>query len=240
MDELTFLASSVATITITPAPTPAPTRVPPPSPKKPCTTLLPTILFASYIRGTEWLSNLFDCTFDFHGETFYSVEAFYHFALFNVIDPLYLKNVLYPLRKDVVALKQYVSKAVWMKSKQRTPYHTLIMADAKFETRTTYFNKYRDDVMRLALALKFSQNQSLAAKLLGTRGNCLKQPGAPTCRVRKPSMHIPYWTADGHNKLGELLEELRDSGYLYNSTLMAKHLKALEAKLVSANPLFWP
>lgn len=232
MDEFTFLTSSIASITINPAPTPTPTRAPPPSPKKPTAVILPTILFASYIRGTEWLSNLFDCTFDFHGEIFYSVEAFYQFALFNIVDPLYSKNVLYPLRKDIVALKKHVGKAAWLKSKHRSQYYTLSMAGTKFETRTTYFNQYRDDVMRLGLALKFSQNQSLADKLLGTRGNRLKQPGAPTFRARKPSMEIPYWTADGNNKLGELLEELRDSGYLRNSTLMAEHLKALESKLV--------
>jgi ribA/ribD-fused uncharacterized protein len=61
----------------------------------------------------------------------------------------------------------------------------------------------RDDVMKRALQAKFGQNPELRKKLLDT-GNC---------KLVEDSLRDPYWGGvleGSSNRLGQLLEELRD------------------------------
>lgn len=210
-------------------------EIPPSTPvlKKPLKLFQPTIYFKWGIEySSMYLANEYPCSIMFNSLDYLSAEVFYQLVRFYAIDRKYMKAVLYPLRALPYSFGNACTKKAWLNSNHRMETHTRKMALVKFETADNEFNKYRDDVLRLALALKFSQNPSLKTKLLTTRGSRLRESN--NLRIsyrRKPSAVVHE-----ESKLGSLLEELRD-GVLKDSDTLLKHIHELEGRLVQANLL---
>jgi ribA/ribD-fused uncharacterized protein len=129
----------------------------------------------------RWLSNFGTCVpFEYEGITYPTTEHFYQ-AL-KSLDPA--------IRKEVAAL------ATPGKAKK---------AGKKLACRPDW-EDVKDDVMKLALRLKFVEGTALAEKLLDTQDANL---------VEGNTWNDTYWgvnlsTGEGQNKLGKFLMERRE------------------------------
>ncbi len=170
-----------------------------------------TIQFHSFSKsdGHSYLSNMFPCV-RFHrhglprsapfsdddgGREFDSVERFYQFHRFMVIDARYAREVIL-LAEDAKAVASASGKRTYEKW-WKEHHHGSGKETCVLEEDDTFD---KDAVMRKGLRLKFTQNPALLEALLATKDAQLEEIGR---------FDGEYWTNKGQNRLGQLLMELR-------------------------------
>lgn len=149
-----------------------------------CVTNQKPIYFYSSTNKWAWLSNFWLCDILIDGKVYKSTEHFYQCAKF--IDPHIQKEIMdCATPKEVFLLAN--GKSGKYKDKIKINWHNI-----------------KDQVMKDALMAKFTQHNDLKKKLLET-GNS---------KLVEASPYDSYWGCGkdkkGLNKLGQLLEEVRN------------------------------
>lgn len=180
---------------------------------------LPTLMFkARFDTPTAFLSNFYphvkhiktapqpanaEYLFqDDKGMKFSSVEHFYQFHKYLLIDPAYAERI----RDCETALdvKRLAGKGNYVSDKylnHNSDKRLKKVIASKFDKKLAVFrDEHSLEVMREGLKYKFTQNPSLKQALLNTGDHPLAEYG------QKPS---DYWGHTGQSMLGRLLMELR-------------------------------
>ncbi len=130
-----------------------------------------------------------------------SNEAHYQFCVWLILDPEFATQVLLPL-DDALEIKKACGKAAyakWLKSVDRVT--SLVEGKKQYEIVTAKTDTpFKLKVMKAGLVAKFTQSAELKRCLLATGDAKLMEKG---------NTGGSLWVANGGNKLGILLEEVR-------------------------------
>lgn len=136
---------------------------------------------------------------------FNSVEQYYQYQKFLIVEPCYAKYmIMIAPTAEVVKMisgKGYYVDYMYKVYKATTTPKTKVFLKKKFsEAVKTFYTKYALDVMRRALYHKFHDNPELHQALVSTYPHPLSEIG----RMKKD-----FWAHTGSDALGLLLMELR-------------------------------
>ena len=180
-----------------------------------------TIVFQADQGTYQEFSNTFPSGIEFQNLVFSTVEHLYQVLKYRYLDSSYAQ-VLIETGFDVSAIEfkkmasksSYVNWCVAVARKFVNKYEAAREFDARMEI---FKRSICDDLMLLCLLLKFTQNLDLSRLLISTGTARLEERG---------KYSTEYWTNKGANRLGRLLEDIRNY-YLLEEQLA----RALENRL---------